>query len=465
MKRQKRYFFVFMALTMSVLCLHGQVSFEGNTQRVMDIIPDNNTGLKHIYVLNGVEGVSMSYTATTMNPVTWYTYGEQGGALAEEIFNVIDDRQNPYLSSIAQVKADCGYIIEEGTTRTYIWVIDYSKYPLQLDGLTVDNDGDCGTATLHLEGSGRDIPYYTITGVQRTLSRELKLNYYNKVWDDETHYDSTPLVTETLENFKSTIAIPAPFCNTDFTLTGDRFLEFWSQPICSVTSNEYYSHAVEVHVEVVQEERDNPNEKKIQGSTDLGGSAPAHITFTAYYTDAVVHKEWQMALDKEFENIQLRINQDEVDETFTQEGVFYWRFIGSNADGTCEYPSDVYTVNIGVSELNCPNVFTPGSSEGSNDIWMVSYRSITEFKCVIFNRWGNRIIELNDPSEGWDGTYNGKLVPAGVYYYVINARGSDGHQYKLSGDINIIRHKRVERGSDDSGTTVEEPGSGGTGDY
>jgi hypothetical protein len=47
---------------------------------------------------------------------------------------------------------------------------------------------------------------------------------------------------------------------------------------------------------------------------------------------------------------------------------------------------------------------------------------------------------LTDPSQGWDGTYNGKLVPAGVYYYVIKASGTDGQTYKLSGDINILKY-------------------------
>lgn len=50
--------------------------------------------------------------------------------------------------------------------------------------------------------------------------------------------------------------------------------------------------------------------------------------------------------------------------------------------------------------------------------------------------------EFHDPSQGWDGKQGGKLVPAGVYYYVIKAKGSDGKQYNLSGDINIVRSKR-----------------------
>ena len=76
---------------------------------------------------------------------------------------------------------------------------------------------------------------------------------------------------------------------------------------------------------------------------------------------------------------------------------------------------------------------------------------------MIFNRWGNKIIELNDASQGWDGTYRGKLVPAGVYYYVIKARGSDGKVYNIDGDINIIRYRQSSHGNDEPGSTVVDP--------
>ena len=117
------------------------------------------------------------------------------------------------------------------------------------------------------------------------------------------------------------------------------------------------------------------------------------------------------------------------------------RFQASNAAGTCDYFSETYEIHIGESQLVCPNAFSPNASEGVNDEWKVSYKSIVEFECHIFNRWGTKIISLTDPSQGWDGKYNGKYVPAGVYYYVIKARGSDGHKYDLSGDINILKYK------------------------
>jgi gliding motility-associated-like protein len=101
---------------------------------------------------------------------------------------------------------------------------------------------------------------------------------------------------------------------------------------------------------------------------------------------------------------------------------------------------ETYTINIGESHLLCPNAFSPGASEGTNDEWKVSYKSIVEFECHIFNRWGEKMTEFHDPSHGWDGKYGGKLVPPGVYYYVIKATGSDGIKYNLSGDINILRY-------------------------
>lgn len=113
----------------------------------------------------------------------------------------------------------------------------------------------------------------------------------------------------------------------------------------------------------------------------------------------------------------------------------------------CDYYSPVYEVSIGESDIKCPNAFSPGTSEGINDLWKVSYKSIIQFECHIFNRWGIQVAHLTDPSQGWDGKYKGKLVPSGVYYYVIKARGADGKDYNLRGDINIIGYKQNTSGT------------------
>ena len=77
----------------------------------------------------------------------------------------------------------------------------------------------------------------------------------------------------------------------------------------------------------------------------------------------------------------------------------------------------------------------------------MSYKSLIDYECHIFNRWGKELFQSKDPAQGWDGKYGGKYVPAGVYFYVIKAKGSDGRKYNKSGDINIINYKRNETGS------------------
>ena len=158
-------------------------------------------------------------------------------------------------------------------------------------------------------------------------------------------------------------------------------------------------------------------------------------------TDAAIFTQWQMARDEEFEDVIYRTSDLEFDYTFTEMGTTYVRFTAANASGDCTAYGDTYSVYIGESALRCPNAFSPGASEGVNDEWRVSYKSIISFECYIFNRWGEKMAEFHDPAQGWDGRYKGKIVPAGVYYYVIKARGSDGKDYNLSGDINILNYK------------------------
>lgn len=424
-----------------------QVSFTGGSRAVFEEQPAASTGLDRIYVIYDSDGVSMNYTqSNTSATVTWYTYGERGGGYAEVVSGV--ERVDSRVTRLPQVVPDCGYIIEEGTDRTYVWVMDYSGYALSLSALGFDSQRDCGTTRIFVDGSGREMTYYTINGVPQQLDRGLTLAYRTLEWNDENAAWEETEVEENIETFGTAIAVPAPYCNTEFTLHGDRFLRFWGMEE-SVTSSTYMTSAVAVETTAVQEERDVANEKgsgEEDGST-MGGSAPATITFTAYCTDAMMHNEWQMSHDQEFNNIESRFNQPEITQTFNEGGTFYFRFYGADGSGECEAIGETYTVFIGESSLECPNAFSPQASEGINDEWRVSYRSIVEFHCWIFNRWGVKICELNSPDQGWDGKYKGKYVKTGTYFYVIEARGADGVEYKLKGDINILNYTGTGRSS------------------
>lgn len=429
------------------------VAFSNNAKSVVKVTPEKNTGLDAIYVLSDVVDVEMSFDSGDVVQSKWYRYSNLGGGYAEEINGV---EQSGTVSTLRTIEGDMGYIIETGDSRYYFWVVDYSKHVLSVNSLSFSNEDECGETSIVVDGYGDAIKYFTINGQQRNLDRKIEVVYNDLEWNAESKLWMQKECKKQIEDFGATITImPAPLCDTQFLLQGDQFLKAWREEV-AVESDVYRAKSVDVRTEAEQLNQDSEEKSNIinsGNSSALGGSAPAEITFYAYTTDAVIHHEWQMASDEAFEDITYRFNQQDLDYVFDEEGSFYLRYIGSNSDGSCEVYSDVYAVSIGASELKCPNAFSPGVTEGVNDEWKVGYKSIVEFECTIFNRWGVEMFHFTDPSLGWDGKYNGKFVKPGVYYYVIRAKGADGKIYKMSGDINIIGYKEQGSSSDNGSQT------------
>jgi gliding motility-associated-like protein len=64
-----------------------------------------------------------------------------------------------------------------------------------------------------------------------------------------------------------------------------------------------------------------------------------------------------------------------------------------------------------------PNVFSP-NNDGTNDLFGVfTVAELADYSCKVFNRWGSLIFESTNPSEFWDGTYNGERAPSDEYIY------------------------------------------------
>lgn len=440
----KRYIFSIVLLFLTTIFGYSaSVSFVGNSKSIITEKPATSTGLNDLFVLYNLNGVSVQYKASSSSKVTWSRYSNLGGGYAE----VVPIIKQGDVYTLTNLEGDMGYIIEEGTSRYYFWVVDYSKHYFDIESVNISPEQECDVTELNPVGYGDEIKYYTINGQAKELEREVKVTYNTLQWNDDAGMYNQVEVAETFAHLNETIRVPSPLCNTEFTLAGDRFLEAWGEAV-SITSQYYNAIAVDAHTLANQTIRENDNEKKDEAT--LGGSAPVEIEFSAVCSDAVVFTEWQFATDAEFENITLRMNELVVSHVFREQGTTYVRFVASNDAGTCDSYSDTYEVFIGASSIDCPNAFSPGASEGINDEWKVSYKSIISFECYIFNRWGIKVAEFNDPSQGWDGKHNGKYVPAGVYYYVIKAEGADGRTYDLKGDINIIKYKY-------SGSTTTTP--------
>lgn len=424
-----------------------QISFSDNAAPPVADTPEATTGLKAVYTLSSTAGVSAVYRAASATAtVTWQKFSNLGGGYAQDI----PYTRNGAETSVPLTTDDMGYIVTEDGRQTCFWVVNYANHICTLESLDLSPESDCSSVTLTFRGEAPRIVYYSVNGAAKTLSRGLTLEYKTLKYNEGSLVYDQITTTDELEYISGDIHVAAPLCNTDFTLSGDRFQQEWNNARI-ISSPSYEARAVEAQTSATQATRDVDNEQKTESSTGiLGGSAPVDITFDAIVTDAAIYTEWQFAADPAFDLIDLRINSTAAERTFTEYGTVYARFICGDNSGECSWTSPVYTIAIGESKLECPNAFSPGSSEGTNDEWKVSYKSIVSFDCHIFNRWGIEVAHLTDPSQGWDGRHNGKLVKSGVFFYVIKARGADGKNYNLSGDINILHSTTVPAAAPES---------------
>lgn len=128
------------------------------------------------------------------------------------------------------------------------------------------------------------------------------------------------------------------------------------------------------------------------------------------------------------------------DEIYTQEGEYIVTLIGCNSSGL-ERCCDTITKTVIVednSHCSWTNVFTP-NGDNRNDEFQIDCDKIANFYIVIFNRWGTKVFESNNIDAPWDGTKNGKDVPEGTYFFIINATGVDGLEWNHKGTVTLIR--------------------------
>lgn len=127
------------------------------------------------------------------------------------------------------------------------------------------------------------------------------------------------------------------------------------------------------------------------------------------------------------------INQDQ--------DAFEVTLIASDENDCIDSTSKIITFN---KELlyYIPNAFTPDGLNGNNTFQAVleSTDDLEEYSFIIFNRWGNVVFETTDETVAWDGTFQGKAAPEGVYVWKISYRLIDTvTNRKDSGHVTLLR--------------------------
>lgn len=113
----------------------------------------------------------------------------------------------------------------------------------------------------------------------------------------------------------------------------------------------------------------------------------------------------------------------------------------------CYWGATANVIGI-VPEFKLPNAFTPNGDE-NNDVFRLLQVPVSSLdnweldKFEIYNRWGQLVFSCPDKScaleRGWDGRYNNRNAPAGVYVYAISVILDNGDRINFRGNVTLLR--------------------------
>ena len=102
----------------------------------------------------------------------------------------------------------------------------------------------------------------------------------------------------------------------------------------------------------------------------------------------------------------------------------------------CVRSAKVIVTVVDEKAVQPAGVISP-NGDGINDTWTIpNIDKFSDAKIEIFNRWGQRLLVFENYKNDWNGTYEGRPLPIGTYYYILTLPKENK---VLSGDINILR--------------------------
>ncbi|MEM8526847.1 MAG: gliding motility-associated C-terminal domain-containing protein [Bacteroidota bacterium] len=116
-------------------------------------------------------------------------------------------------------------------------------------------------------------------------------------------------------------------------------------------------------------------------------------------------------------------------------------------DGDGCISTDVVTVIVNKERpIYIPTAFSPESNNtGNRNFTLFGGKASREIRNLkIFTRWGDLVFETNNVpigaiDEGWDGTFNGKMMNSGVYVFYAEVEFIDGVVVDYEGDVTLLR--------------------------
>lgn len=85
-----------------------------------------------------------------------------------------------------------------------------------------------------------------------------------------------------------------------------------------------------------------------------------------------------------------------------------------------------------------PKAFTP-NGDGENDLFRARGVDIVELHMIVWNRWGEKVFETDNPLDSWDGIFRENPVPPDSYAWFLKVSCGNGEYYEAKGDVTLLR--------------------------
>lgn len=109
-----------------------------------------------------------------------------------------------------------------------------------------------------------------------------------------------------------------------------------------------------------------------------------------------------------------------------------------NLDG-CTASDAIFLKDSCPMYIFMPNSFTPDENNINDKCIWVGNMKMKKYTFLVFTRWGEKVFETTDPTKAWDGFYQGKVCPQGVYAYLLECVDTQENRHVLKGNITLLR--------------------------
>ena len=111
-------------------------------------------------------------------------------------------------------------------------------------------------------------------------------------------------------------------------------------------------------------------------------------------------------------------------------------------NGFCKVVSPALKVAVSKVDDQFPNAFTP-NGDSINDVFKpLFFCPVQTAHLRVYNRWGQKVFETHNPTEGWDGTVDGAEAPSDVYVWYLEyeaVRASGRMKFVKKGGVTLLR--------------------------